>query len=321
MLMQIPALSKLFNGGGREAGWFAICVNQRGVYLAQVSWAGKLPQVLTCSFHPAEDVTSAVLERICREAHIGNHQFTTLLAPGEYQMLVVDAPNVPADELKTAIRWRIKDALSYHIDDATVDVLQIPAGKYGNSDRPQSMYAVAASNVTIQKRIALFDNAKIPLKVIDIPEMAQRNVAALFEEDERALALLAFDEDGGLLTFTSGGELYLARRIEITIGQLQDADDELRQQYLDRVELEVQRSLDYFGRQYHYIPVSRLLVSAPEELGLATFLNNGLDLPVAELELEQAMDLSAVPELQRKDQAAFALPVLGAALRQERRAL
>lgn len=319
--MQMPALSNLFNGGSREAGWFAICVNKSGVCLAEVTRTGDLPRVATCSFHPATDVSATVLERICKDARVGKHQFTTLLAPGEYQMLVVDAPNVPVDELKSAIRWRIKDALSYHIDDATVDVLQIPSGKYG-AERPQSMYAVAASNVTIKKRIALFEHAKIDLKVIDIPEMAQRNIAELFEEEGRALALLAFDEeDGGLLTFTSGGELYLARRIEITLGQLQDANLELRQQYLDRVELEVQRSLDYFGRQYHYIPVNRLLVSAPEDIELEKSLGKNLDLPVARLDLEQVMDISAVPELQRKDYAMFALQALGAALRQERRVL
>lgn len=318
--MQIPALSSLFNRNGREAGWFAVCVNKNGVYLTEVKWVGGRPQVLACSFNQVDDITSAVLEKICRERHVGKHQFTTLLTAGEYQMLVVDAPNVPVDELKTAIRWRIKDSLSYHIDDATVDVLQIPTEKFG-TERPQSMYAVAASNVTLKKRITLFDKAHIQLNVIDIPEMAQRNIAALFEEDGHGLALLAFDEDGGLLTFTSGGELYLARRIEITLGQLQDANQNLRQQYLDRVELEIQRSLDYFGRQFHYIPLNRLLVSAPEDSGLEKMLAEVLDLSVERLDLTQVLDLSRVPELEHKDAVVYALHALGAALRQERRAL
>lgn len=318
--MQIPSLSSLFGRNSRDAGWFAICTGKGGVYLSEVKWTADKPQVVACSFHALPEVTAAALEKIFKDAHLGKRQFTTLLAPGEYQMMVVDAPNVPADELKTAIRWRIKDALSYHIEDATVDVLQIPAGKNGNA-RPQSLYAVAASNVTIQKRIALFDSAKIGLNVIDIPEMAQRNIAALFEEEGRALALLAFDDDGGLLTFTSGGELYLARRIEISLGQLQDVNQNLRQQYLERVELEVQRSLDYFGRQFHYIPVNRLLVAAPGETDLERALSDNLDLPVEWLDLAQELDISAVPELARRDYSAHALHALGAALRQERRAL
>jgi len=318
--MQIPVLSDLFSRAV-ERGWFAICIGNNGVYLAHLKHAkGKPPRVAVCASHPVESVTPAALEKLRKDAHISDFQFITLLAPGEYQMLLVEAPNVPMDELKAAIRWRIKDSLSYPVDDATVDVLQIPAGKSG-VDRPQSLYAIAAPNDTIKKRIALFEKAKIDLKVIDIPEMAQRNIAALFEEDERGLALLAFNDRGGMLTITSGGELYLARNIEITLGQLQDADESLRQQYLERVELELHRSLDYFGRQFSHISVKRLLVSAPEQLGLVQLLASSLEVPVEQLDLSQVLDISAVPELVNSEYAAQAFLALGAALRLERRAL
>jgi MSHA biogenesis protein MshI len=115
--------------------------------------------------------------------------------------------------------------------------------------------------------------------------------------------------------------LFLARRIEITLGQLQDADETLRQQYLDRVELEVQRSLDYFDRQFHHIPVNRLLLSAPESLGMDKVLANNLGIPVAMLDLTQGMDIIAVPELLDSEYVSHALPALGAALRQEKKAL
>jgi len=206
------------------------------------------------------------------------------------------------------------------VDDATIDVLKIPINKAAG-ERPQSLYAVAAPNNTIRKIEALFEKANIDLNVIDIPEMAQRNMAALFEEGERGLALLAFDDSGGLLTFTCGGELYLARRIEITLGQLQSADEDMRQQHLERLELELQRSMDYFGRQYSYIPLTRLLVSAPESLGLVELLSPGLDVSVEQLDLAQVLDISAVPDLANSEFAVRAFLPLGAALRHERRVL
>ncbi len=318
--MQLPLISSFFKQAKRNAGWFAVGIDRSGVHFVQVDVTGSRPLVVMCAFSPVTELTPVVLETLRRDARIGDFQFTTLLSPAEYQMLLVEAPNVPVDELKMAIRWRIKDALSYPVDDATVDVLQIPANKNA-SERPLSLYAVAASNKTIQKRIALFESAKIELNVIDIPEMAQRNIAELFEEQGRGLALLAFDDNGSLLTITCDGELYLARRLEITIGQLQDANESLRQQHLDRVELELQRSLDYFGRQYHHIPVQRLLVSAPELSGLVKILEANLDLPVEQLDLAQVMDISAVPELADSEFVAYALPALGAALRRGRRAL
>jgi MSHA biogenesis protein MshI len=318
--MKIPSIPSLFGRKSREAGWFAVCLAEHGVYLAKVQFVGAMPKVLRCEFHETGKVSPDALDRLRREVGLDGQAFTTLLAPGEYQMLVVEAPNVPANELKTAIRWKIKDGLNFHIDDAMVDVLQIPASKYG-SDRPTSMYAIAASNTTIQKRIEMFEQAKIQLDVIDIPETAQRNVAALFEQEERALAMLSFDDRGGLLTFTSGGELYLSRRIEISVGQLQDANEDLRAQYRDRVELELQRSLDYFDRQYNHVPVSRVLVCAPESTRLVEFLSSAVDAKVEKLDLSQVMDISAVPALGDSEFTPFALPALGAALRQEKRAL
>lgn len=318
--MKIPLIASLLRSKNHDTGWAALGLGIHGIYLAKVEFAGVMPRVVRCEYHETGTVSAATLEKLRREANFGSHNFTTLLAPGEYQILLVDAPNVPADELKTAIRWKIKDGLSYHIDDATIDVLQIPASKYG-TDRAQSMYAIAAANDTIQKRIALFEQAKIELDVIDIPETAQRNIAALFEQDERALALLAFDDNGGLLTITSGGELYMSRRIEISAGQLRDANENLREQYRGRVELELQRSLDYFGRQFNHMAVSRVLVSAPDDTGLVEFLAPVSDTKVEKLDLSQVMDISAVPELADSEFAANVLQTLGAALRQEKHTL
>jgi MSHA biogenesis protein MshI len=310
----------MFQRGSREAGWTSVTLGNKGIYVAQAKYVGNRPQVTRCAFQAVSEVNSAALERVRREMQLENARFTTLLSANEYQMMMVEAPNVPVDELKTAIRWKIKDSLNYHVDDATIDVLQIPIGKYG-SERPQSLYAVAASNETIRKRINLFDKAKIDLSVIDIPETAQRNIAALYETEGRGLALLSFDDEGGLLTITSDGELFLARRIEISVGQLSDADESLRQQYRDRVELEVQRSLDYFDRQFHHLSINKMLVSAPEELGLIALLGGSLGMPVEALDLAQGMDIVGVPELADSEFASYALHALGAALRLEKKAL
>ena len=80
--------------------------------------------------------------------------------------------------------------------------------------------------------------------------MGQRNIAALFEEPGRGLAMLAFDERGGLLTFTSGGELYMARQTDIGLSQLTGLAAGARDSVLDRLVLELQRSLDHFDRQF-----------------------------------------------------------------------
>lgn len=317
--MKIPSIT-FFKTKSHDAGWFAIGLGSHGIYLAKIRFAGAMPRVERCEYHETGTVTAALLEKLRREADIDDHDVATLLAPGEYQLLLVEAPNVPVDEMKTAVRWKIKDGLNYHIDDATVDMVRIPASKY-SSGRPQSLYAIAAANNIIRERIGMFEQAKLALNVIDIPEMAQRNIAALFESDDRALVVMTFDDFGGLLTFTAGGELYLSRRIEINVGQLLDANENLRQQYRDRVETELHRSLDYFDRQYNHLPVDMVLVCVPDNTGLVEFLASAMDTRVQKLDLSQVMDISAVPALADSEFVAHSLPTLGAALRKESRVL
>ena len=195
--MKPQFISSLFKAKKRGTGWLAVVLSKNGVYLSKVELKDAMPRVVRCEYLQMGAVSAAALAKLRRAAKIGACDFTTLLAPSEYQMLMVDTPNVPANELKTAVRWKIKDSLNYHVEDATIDVLPIPAGK-STSERIQSVYVIAASNITVKKRIVLFEQAKIDLGVIDIPEMAQRNIAALFERGDQALAMLAFDENGGL---------------------------------------------------------------------------------------------------------------------------
>lgn len=315
--MKLPLLEKLTGRLRHGAGSLSVCTGSRGAYVCEVASGGDKPLVKQCRFFPLLEVNAEVLSKLRRDHDIGTHQFATLLSHGEYQIVMVDAPNVPAEELKTAMRWRMKDVIDYPVEEAVVDVLSIPSQRLGSEQ--QSVYAVAARNEVIRKRIQMFESAGMPLSVIDIPETAQRNVAGLFEQEGRALALLAFDHTGGLLTFSSGGELFLARRMEVTVGQLQDASESARSRHLERVELELQRSMDYFDRQYSHLPVSRTLVAAPEEIGLEQFLATNTGLPVQALELAQGLDLSLVPELADRSFAAHLLPALGLALRQEGR--
>jgi MSHA biogenesis protein MshI len=164
----------------------------------------------------------------------------------------------------------------------------------------------------------MFSEAKVRLRVIDIPEMAQRNVATLFESPGRALAMLSFSEERGLLTFTADAELYMARAIDIGLAQLRHSEGALREQLLARVVVEVQRSLDYFDRQFSFMPFDRLaLAPLPEGIDLLGYLAENLDVPVEEARLDSCVDLSRVPELASLDVQAGQFMTIGAALRQE----
>ncbi|WP_371868872.1 type IV pilus biogenesis protein PilM [Duganella lactea] len=273
--------------------------------------------VEVAAFYPSDTSFSPeALERLHKDLKAGAYHCGTLLNGGEYQLLMVDAPNVPQDELKTAVRWRLKDMLDFHIDDATIDVLDIPVDTSAAS-RGHSMFAIAARNVLIQSRQALFSEVKLDLNLIDIPEMAQRNISALLETDGRGLAMLSFDADGGLLTITYKAELYLSRRIDVTLAQLLEHDAGRQQALFDKITLELQRSLDHFDRQFSYVNVLKLMLAPTGAEGLHAHLATNLYMPVEAMTLDDVFDLSKVPALQAVAQQQRFFLTLGAALRHE----
>ena len=314
----------LFSKTKKNAGWMAISCQSDGVFVAHVKRpASGKPVVKLFSFYPADAAgLPAALDKLAKELHVERYRCSHLLTSGEYQLLSVDTPNVPPDELKNAIRWRLKDMLDYHVDDATIDVLAVPQDKNG-AVRSNTLFAVAARNQLIEQRQALFEQAKLGLRVIDIPEMAQRNISALLEPEGRALALLSFNAEGGLITVTFDGELYLSRRIDITVTQLQQADLSQKTAIHERITLELQRSLDHFDRQYHAMPLSKLILSpmGVEGAGLQEYLAANLYTPVETLALESILNFSRVTELNRTEVQQRYFMVLGAALRHEHRAL
>jgi MSHA biogenesis protein MshI len=232
------------------------------------------------------------------------------------------APNVPDVELKSAIAWTVTSMIDFSNEEATIDVLSVPFDK-SVTQRVRAMYAVVTRSKLASDIQRCFQDAKLTLKAIDIPEMAQRNIAGLLETEGSALALVSFDASGGLLTLTSGGELFLARRIPVTAQQLLDIDPELREHQQEAVALAIQRSLDHFGREFSWVALTQLLVAplGDDHAGLVDYLGTNLDTPVAALNLESILDMSRVPELTNLRTQQKYFMTLGLALRHEEKVL
>jgi MSHA biogenesis protein MshI len=219
--------------------------------------------------------------------------------------------------MKSAVKWRLKDFLDYPVELATVDVLAVPGDK-SPAARGRPVYAVSARNQDIELCMSTFAAAKIQLRFIDVAEMAQRNLAALYETDHRAIAMLSFSAEGGLLTFSAQGELCLSRRIEISLDQLANASTESRETLFERIALELQRSLDHFDRQFSNIPLARLLLAPlPEDIELPVYLAGNLSAPVELVNLGDVLDFHEVPELLEQAEQWLRWQTLGAALRVE----
>lgn len=296
-----------------EQGWMAVVRKGDRIDLAHVirPAAGK-PQVRLCDSFRIERDEADALQRLAQGRNLKRYRCTSLMAGGDYRLAQVDAPAVPEDERIQALRWRLKDVVDFPVDDAALAVADIPA----EGARQPSVFAVISPSTAVAARMALFSGAKLPLEALDIPEMAIRNVAELFEETNRALAFLMLSADESLLTVTFKGELFVARHIDLSARILAEADAERQQQMLERLALELQRSLDNFDRQYGFVTLSGMVVASEWDAeAVVAALSQNLYLPVKPMALADVMEFDDLPELRASERQAQALLAIGAALR------
>jgi len=267
------------------------------------------PFLEQCSFYPLGPGQNpgAILKKVIAEQGLGKTGCSTLLSIDDYQLLMVEAPEVPPSELKAAIRWRIRDLIDFHVDDAVLDVFDVPPS--GARAIQEHLYVVVSRSATVKERIDALEHAGATLETIDIPELALRNIAARLEQDANGQAMLYFGADQGLITLTRDSTLYLARSMDIGYRQLQDTPA-----LVDRLALELQRSMDYYDRHFQQAPIASITlcpvpVPVPQ---IAEQLEQQVGIPVYKLQLSDIVEMGETVD---DEQLAHCLLAIGAALR------
>jgi MSHA biogenesis protein MshI len=250
-----------------------------GVALAHVTHQSDKPHLLHCEFQPlsTEDDPVSVLQMRIKQLGLQKVPVNTCLSADEFSLLMLEAPNVETEEMQQAIRWNLRDQIDFDIEQAALDVFEIP--RQTDRSRTPMVYVVVARNQTIQQRVTQMEAAEVNLQYIDIPQLAQRNISLLMEEDQTGVALLTLNNNTGLLTLCHQTNLYLTREIEQTMMQaepalqesivnteLQLADQTSAQQLaINNVVLELQRSLDYYESHFALPPINNLVLSPTDE--------------------------------------------------------
>jgi MSHA biogenesis protein MshI len=310
----------------RQNGTAAICPGSEGIAVAQVRREKDLPPILElCSYMPRTEGKSdgKILQKIATDYHLERINCVSMMELGSYNLLMVEAPDVQPDELRAAIRWKIKDLIDFHIDDAVVDVFEVPDTKGTGKNR--MMYVVVARASVVKSRIDQLVDSGLNLSVIDIPELALRNIASLLPEDVGGVALIHIGQDRGLITITRQSTLYLSRRIDKGTSYLPDTamhrtDPELIKSWLDSIIVEVQRSLDYYESHFSKPQVSSVVITPlPIEIeGLAEYITAQLEIPARILDVNSLIDVRQPVNQQIQANCILAI---GAALRKEGMAL
>jgi len=232
-----------------------------------------------------------------------------VLPSSDYQLLLVEAPDVPEVEMREAVRWRIKDLISIPVAKAAIDVFLLP---HDGSRGKKMAYVVVAELSRLSSLVSLVNQSGLSLESIDIGELALRNLAYLQDLDHpesRGVAIVRLLEGQGSVSLYRKGNMYLSRQFQIKYGAglLDDIP-------IDSFILEVQRSLDYYERQMGQPPPTNLYICGDNisEDKITTDILRGLSVPVKYLNFTASV---SVDDENKEPLLHACAAALGAALR------
>ncbi len=267
------------------------------------------------AFEDSGEGLSAALKQFVHQHHLQSTPTISILSSENYQLLQIELADLPAAERPEAARWQIRELLDFPAAEAVIDLFEV--APFGSTKKPLS-YVVAAREQLLRDLVLLNQDCELRQVAIDIPEFALRNVADLFTEDERGVALLLLLDQGGIMCLVRDGVLYLARSFNIGMDHLlpyATGNLEALSEQLDQIILEIQRSFDYCESTFQLPMVSRLLVAQTRQeiQAVTSYLNDYLAVPVEPLDLAPVMSL---PEETSQLELNRYLLAIGGALRQ-----
>jgi MSHA biogenesis protein MshI len=305
----------LFNKKRGKPGLVGVSLIDKELALAHMApEAGRLV-VRSCETHAANsliDAAKPLSERV-RALQLEQSRCNFVLAPDDYSLLLIEAPNVEKSELASAAKWKIKDMIDKPLEQLAITVFPVPGDAY-RSQRDM-LYVVAADRKRITQVVELVTSSGLALAAIDIPELAMRNLTIQFTDDSNGIAMMDLRHDGSLLNVTKRGAIYLTRHLSTQVGDeiLSSGDwDNVK----DRLVLEIQRSLDYYESQMGQGHINRMLVAPrkqdSEALQRELDLAMGVKVEIMDLHKVLKSDVELSLELQQS-----CLMALGGALRNE----
>ena len=201
---------------------------------------------------------------------------------------------------RAAARYSIRDAFDFPIDTATLDIFDLPE-QTSHGDK-KLCFAIASRGDAITRMSETFERQFRKFDVIDIPELCQRNLAALLPQDAKGVAFLMMRDDFAQLVLTRRGQLYVTRRFEYRERGVNDGSAyESGELPLDpqHLSLELQRSLDYYESHFDETAITELYMApaGPRANLLAAELGASTGLRIGMYNIHDLIDVSFSAEI------------------------
>ena len=186
-----------------------------------------------------------------------NTKVSLVLGAHQYQMVQVDKPNIPDDELLAALKWQVKDLITIEPTDLIVDYFTGPVLAGGM----EKINVICAKKSELASYVEFFDDAGAKLDSIITEEFAFAHLIEISEQPKLLLCQQANEEV--LILIVKDGNIYFNRRLRGFAQLGNKSPEELDFGAIDSLSLEIQRSMDYFERQLKQPPIKEVNLVLP----------------------------------------------------------
>ena len=300
-----------------------ICITSEGISVASVdsiTQTDGLPRLKLCQFTATtkKGEYGRILTNLVKTHNLEGLSTIFILSATQYDLFLIEEPEVTAEELMAAVRWKVKDYVEYPIAEAMIDYMPLPTksleikGKMG--------YAIVAKKAVIDEMVLLVNSAGLRVTAVDIAESAV--CAVMRHLKEMTEGVLCFRLLPGLsqIIILKGGLILLMRNLDLKQEYLLEQTGrpekgaEEQEKTANDMALEIQRSIEYSVtnlkqgniRQVVFTPMNSLVEPLIEEL------KEGLGMDMRLMQLSEVV--SGFPKMSLIDQGQC-LVALGGALR------
>lgn len=246
-------ITSIRRGAANHSGLFALYLGSSTVSLTQIK-GNKMLLRRQADFTGADwqPAVRAMLSAMPTGSHLH-----LVLAPDFYQLVQLDKPELSEEEMLQALPWQVKDLVSISPEDIIADYIDLPV----HSAQQAKINVVVASLSWLKQLVQQVTQSGQQLLTIQPEEwLALRLVKPTASA---TMLVIHQPEQEVLIQIVREGVLYFSRRTR-GLGRMHlYSESELRNGELDRLQLELQRSMDYFESQLKQPPVRDIRLLMP----------------------------------------------------------
>ncbi len=292
----------LFQRRVKKGGLTSVVFTSEGVAFAHTTKKQSEIKLDVCDFQSS---ASPLKEPVrfsdyINSKNLAGSQASVVLPSDCYQILLVEKPSVPDAELVDALRWRVKDLVSFDVEHAILDYVDLPDDAYRN--RSKMVYVVIAEAKKVETYVEWCQEIGLNPVIVDVPEFALLNLSEDLADEEAGLAVFFMDCRNSSINLMSDSALYFTRQLQYNLYSTPES--------AGSAVLEMQRSMDYYESQVGKPPCVRLIVfpMLMDDDPLISELRYNLPLDIHSLNLENLVhtDLELSADLQKKATIAIA---------------